>query len=73
MIDMQPVKSSSIKEIGYDPKERTLAVAFSDGSLYHYADVDRSTFDELAGAKSVGGYLHSGIIGVYKHTKMPSD
>ena len=72
-MEMQDVKSSSIKSVGYDPKERILAVAFSDGSLYHYADVDRSTFDELVGAKSVGKFLHSGIIGVYKHTKMPSD
>lgn len=72
-MDMRDVKSTNIKSVGYDPKERTLAVAFSDGSLYHYHNIERNKFEDLAEAKSVGSFLHEHIKGVYKHTKMPSE
>lgn len=68
-IEMNSVKSSNISQIGYDPKEKTLAVEFSDGSLYHYHNVDRSCYEELLTAKSVGGHFHKEIKRSYKFTK----
>lgn len=69
MVDRTPVSSSNISSVGYDPDEKTLAVEYKDGSLYHYHDVEKDVHEGLVGAKSVGGYLHANIKGVYKHSK----
>ena len=47
VMDMQPVKSTNIKEAGYDPETRTMAVQFASG-LYHYPDVPPEKFEEFA-------------------------
>lgn len=73
MIDRSPVKSSNIKSCGYDSASRTLAVEFSDGTVYHYADVDKSDYDDLVSAKSVGSHFHKHIKGVYKFSKPDPD
>lgn len=68
-IEMLPVDSSNVSEAGYDKDNKTLAIKFSDGSIYHYTDVSRDTYDELMAAKSVGKYIHANIKGIYKHSK----
>jgi len=69
MVDRQPVKSSNVKSVGHDPKTNTLAVEFKDGSIYHYHDVPKDVHESLVSARSVGGYIHASIKGVYKHSK----
>lgn len=69
MVERVPVTSSNIKSVGHDPDTNTLAVEFSDGSVYHYHDVEKDIHEGLVAAKSVGGYLHSTIKGKYKHSK----
>lgn len=68
-IERTPVSSSNIKSVGYDPKDRTLAIEFADGSVYHYSDVEKAKYDDLMSAKSVGKFVHGNIKGVYKHAK----
>lgn len=68
-IDMQPVKSSNISKLGYDAESKTLAVEFAGGSLYHYDGVSKKEFDEMMAAKSIGGYHHKNIRGIYSHKK----
>lgn len=72
-INMTPVKSSNIKACGYDPDKKTMAVEFADGSLYHYADVSKSDYDDLVSAKSVGSHFHKHIKGVYSFSKPDPD
>ena len=69
MIERQPVSSSNVKSVGYDPAEKTMAVEFKDGSVYHYHDVESDTHEGLMGAKSIGSHLHKNIKGVYKVSK----
>ena len=68
-IDWTPVKSSNVARVGYDAEGRTMAVEFTDGSIYHYHDVEKNVHDDLISAKSVGSHLHKNVKGVYKHTK----
>jgi len=68
-IERSPVQSSNVKSIGYDPDEKTLAVEFADGSIYHYHGVEKVVHEELLSTKSVGKYLHANIKGAYKHAK----
>lgn len=72
-IERQSVKSSNIKSCGYNPQDKTLAVEFSDGTVYHYADVGQTEFDDLVSAKSVGSHFHKHIKGVYKFSKPDPD
>lgn len=69
MIERTPVSSSNIKSIGYDSDNKTLAVEFSDGSVYHYHDVEKDDHEALISAKSIGKHLHQNIRGAYKYTK----
>lgn len=70
MVDRVPVSSSNIKSVGYDPSEKTLAVEFSDGSVYHYHNVEKDVHEGLISAKSVGSYFHTNVKkGSYKHSK----
>ncbi len=69
MVERSPVKSSNVKSVGYSPDDKTLAIEFSDGSVYHYHDVEKDTHDQLVASKSVGGFIHGNIKGVYKHSK----
>lgn len=69
MIDRTPVTSSNISSIGYDPDEKTLAVEFKDGTVYHYHDVEPDAHEQLVSAKSIGKHLHANIKGAYKFTK----
>ena len=69
MIERLPVSSSNIKSVGWDPTDKTLAVEFADGSIYHYSDVEKDVHEGLVSAKSVGSYLHKNVKGKYKHSK----
>ncbi len=69
-MEMKPVKSSNIAEIGYE--NGTLAVRFMgskttpEGSLYHYDGVTKEHYDKLMKSDSIGvgfGYI---IRNVYK-------
>lgn len=68
-IERSPVTSSNVKSVGHCPNTNTLAIEYSDGSIYHYHDVDKDTHDQLVASKSVGGFIHSNVKGVFKHSK----
>lgn len=53
-IDREPVTSSHLLSIGYEPRWQTLAVEFKDGTIYHYADVPYDRWVEFAEAASLG-------------------
>lgn len=67
------VKSSNIKSIGYDEKDKTLEIIFSNGSHYSYSDVDTEAYKKLAGAESMGKHFFSNIKGKYKFKKVNKD
>ena len=69
-MDMIPVDSSNILEIGYDPDSATLIIAFKDGSEYEYYDVPQHEFDNFLHAESKGKYGHQNIYKKYSQQKI---
>lgn len=57
----EPVKSSNIKSIGYDPKSQTLEIEFIHGGIYNYSPVSESEHLSLMKADSVGSYFANTI------------
>jgi hypothetical protein len=65
-----PVASSNIASIGYDPRNLTLEVEFTDGSIYQYFDVPEAVYQEFMRAGSKGKFLHANIKGSYRYVKL---
>ncbi len=66
----QPVSSSNISSIGYDPESRTLEIEFHSGGVYQYFNVPESIYNALMSASSQGSYFHHYIKGQYRWTKI---
>jgi hypothetical protein len=70
MIDLEPVDSSNVSGVGYDPDSQTLHVEFKGGSRYEYAGVPPETHAELMKADSIGRHLHGRIKGIHSHKRV---
>lgn len=68
-IKMKPVESSNIAAVGFDPETKTLHVAFSNGTVYRYHDVDAEKHAKLMSADSVGKHFNAHIKGAHKFSK----
>jgi len=64
------VQSSTIKEIGHDPRTLTLEIEFHNGSVYQYFDVPQVVYEELMRAPSHGEYLSRQIKEHYRYAKV---
>ena len=54
----EPVKSSNIAAIGYDPAAQVMEVEFKgSGKVYRYADVPEKNYRELMAADSIGSHF----------------
>jgi hypothetical protein len=73
-IERQPVKSSQIHSIGYDPETSVLEIEFINGghggSIYRYHDVPAETHQALIGAQSIGRYFGMQIRGKFRTEKL---
>jgi hypothetical protein len=61
----QPVKSSQIRSVGYDPAEQVLEIEFHSGGVYRYFGVPTTVHTALLRARSRGKYFEAHIKGVY--------
>lgn len=66
----QPVSSSNLKSIGYDPQSGTLEIEFHHGSVYQYLNVPKAEYDSLMNAPSHGSYFSRHIRDKYKTVKI---
>lgn len=66
----QPVSSSNIESIGYDPAAQILEVGFLDHTVYQYFNVPQHAYEELMAAGSHGTYLNANIKRVYQYQKV---
>lgn len=62
-IKMNPVKSTSISEIGY--QRRTMRVKFNSGKIYEFKKVPRSEYNEFQDSRSKGKFFNNEIKGNY--------
>lgn len=61
----QPVKSSQIRSVGYDPAEQVLEIEFHSGGVYRYFAVPAAVHTALLRARSRGKYFEAQIKGAY--------
>ena len=56
-MDREPVVSSTVLSIGYEPTSSTLEVEFKNG-VYQYYNVPEPIYQQLMAADSKGQFLH---------------
>lgn len=66
----QPVQSSNIAAVGYDPATAELEIEFAAGGLYRYADVPADKYQQLIAAESVGSHFAANIKGRFAHRRI---
>jgi len=66
----QPVSSTNIRSIGYDPESKTLEIEFHSGGIYQYFEVSPSVYRALMSASSHGKYFHRHVKNVYRYVKI---
>ncbi len=66
----EPVTSSNLRSVGYDPQTSTLEIEFHHGGVYHYFAVPESRYAELLAAASKGSYFNDHIKDQYRYRKV---
>jgi len=70
-MQMNPVSSSMIQEIGYDPETKTLRVRFKRKNiLWQYEDVPSTVYDQLTTSDSIGKCFHADIRNIYSARRL---
>lgn len=80
-IALQPVKSSQIAAIGYDPENQRLAIEFINhkapkegeepkNSLYHYDGFTPEQWETFEKADSIGSHFHLHLKGKLKYKRI---
>jgi hypothetical protein len=64
---LDPVESSMLAAVGYDPKLKALVVLFNSGKAYQYLNVPQEVFQGLTEARSKGRYMLDHIIDYYPY------
>ena len=66
-----PVKSTTMRSVGYDIKRKILEIEFVDEEVYEYLDVPVKIYNGLIEAESPGKYLNEVIkSGNYRFEKI---
>lgn len=55
-MNMQPVQSSNIRAIGYDPSTRDMEVHFRSGARYRYHGVDADAHEAFLNSPEEGSH-----------------
>ena len=69
-IEMYPVSSSNVLEVGYDAQNETVLVRFWSNALYAYKNVPETIFNELRTAVSVVSYLNRNFKNRYPYERI---
>ena len=65
-IRRQLVRSTSVREAGYDMATQTLDLRFSGGGVYRYDAVPQAVYEALIGADSPGRFVNDQIRGRFR-------
>ena len=69
-MERQPVTSTNVASVGYNPTSQTLEVEFTNGSTYQYFDVPAQVYEALIAAASIGTFLNDQVKGVYRYARV---
>ena len=70
MPKMQPVNSSSIAALGYDPENQCVYVRFHHGLTYAYQGVPVHEYESLRTATSIGAHFNRNFRDVYPYERV---
>lgn len=66
----EPVESTSVTSMGYDPRSATLEVEFASGGVYRYFSVPPATYQRLCAAESIGRFVNGVIKPHHRFTRI---
>ncbi|NRS51954.1 KTSC domain-containing protein [Brevibacillus sp. HB2.2] len=66
----QPVNSSNLRAVAYDPSTQLLGIRFKGNTEYHYYGVPQSIYLGLMNASSHGSYHAAYIKDVYQYRRV---
>lgn len=66
----QPVNSSTIASVGYNPDSAILEIEFHNGGVYRYTGVPGSLHGRFMAAASLGSFLHQHIKGSFPYQRI---
>ena len=66
----EPVNSSNLRSVGYEPTSATLEIEFNSGGVYQYSGVPAHVHDSLLRSGSLGRFFASQIRDVYPCAKV---
>jgi len=69
-MNREPMESSNLNSVGYDPDTKTLEIEFHHGGIYQYFDVPENVYSGLISAPSKGKYHHKFIKSAYRYKKV---
>jgi hypothetical protein len=69
-MEREPVSSSSIVSIGYEPESETLEVEFKNSGIYQYFNVPLFMHERLLMAGSIGSFFNTEIKEAYSCSKV---
>jgi len=70
-MERQPVVSSDLASIGYDPTTQTLEIEFKATGIYRYFSVPADVFESLRTTPSPGKFFLQHIKGKFAWEKSP--
>jgi len=56
-LNRQPVQSSNLRSVGYDPMTKTLEIEFHSGGIYQHSNVSEPIHSALISTPSKGKYF----------------
>ena len=65
-----PVNSSNLVSVGYDPATTILEVEFKNANVYRYFDVSTAVYRELMSAPSIGQFFNKYIRNTYRFEEL---
>lgn len=70
--DCLRVRSSAVAQVGYNPEDQTLEIAFRGGKVYRYLNVPESTYYEMLLSDSIGRFVNTQIKALYDFREVPT-
>lgn len=70
MISREPVASSNVASVGYDPDTETLEVEFLNGSIYQYYNVGADLYEQFMASPSKGQFLNTYVRNAFAFSRV---
>jgi len=69
-MNRQPVTSTNLVAVGFDPRSNTLEVEFHSARVYQYRGVPQAVYENLKEAESKGRFFNANIRSSYPYVRV---